>query len=1163
MPSNILHATTDPALLERLKEMFGSSARADIAVGFFFMSGFEAVADDLDRLERVRILVGRTDRQVFEEVAVGLQQADALAVRKQMDEVVRRSDRSGIARQSVEKVAEGVAALPQSGESEAAVAKLRDMVASRRVRVRAYVNSPLHAKAYLCWYDDHAEPGSAVVGSSNFTLAGFTGNTELNVRVTGDAEMFELGHWFDELWDASEDISEQLITELDRSWAVAQTPPYHVYLKALHELYREEIGQDLAITPSHAVELANFQLDAVSRGLSMIDTFGGCYIGDVVGLGKTYIGAELLRQLRQTYRSDGPPLILCPAGLRPMWSRVNEEFGLGAEVVSHSMIAAPAGAEFDEELGRYVDADYSGQGIVLSETYPNRGPVLVDEAHNFRNVNRRSNGLRAYLADGNHKVVLLSATPQNLGPQDIYRQLSLFLHETNHGIDIEPLQLSAFFNDAAKWQTYRAEKLAFDEGRVTSRNRGTIPKEPAKPTGTPVNVEQVLRHVFIRRRRKDIRELYESAIVDGKAVQFPEPILDNVSYRLDEVYSKAGKFQDLQNELKKHEGYRYRVTDYIKPEAREKEEYRDLFRAQNRIARLMAVLLLKRLESSIEAFRSTLGSLMTSNRNFRKALTSGYIPIGSTATRLLAGEDFDAAKAMEVLEQEEKRRTERGADRSKLVHLVADFRVDDWVSDLDADHQVLSGIAERVEGIKPEDDDKLKSLKSFLSLPEVQNGKVLIFSEAETTVDYLYRELHRDDPKEEIERLTGSNRDSAESIVKRFAPSQNLGKRERMRGKEIRVLLASDIVSEGQNLQDCARVLNYDLHWNPVRLIQRFGRVDRIGTEHDRIFLHNMWPDLDVDKELELTDRLSNRIQAFHDAIGLDNKLLSETEQLNQNAMYRIYGEKELPDIDDGFDELSVNQRAISLLQRIQEEDEELWNTIQNLPDGIRSALAVESVEEAGGEDRYAQGALEIEGSQMPFANASTSFDASASPFDDPKAGETLVLLDAGGTKGIYAVGDDLSPRVISAAQFIESAQCEPETPARELPEGTNERVMAAYGQFKNDLRRRLGRSRQRVDSRNRRYVSRELNIARDSRSSDMAFARRVDVVRRIFLNEVSPAVDEALTEIRNLKLDGEVLVRRLEALRERFRLNPPDESDRSDSERPDVVRIVCSDGLV
>ena len=1139
--------------------MFGSSARADIAVGFFFMSGFEAVADDLARLDRVRLLVGRTDRQVFEEVAVGLQQADALRVQQQMSEVVRRSERSAIAQDTVEKISKGVSTLPQNSETEAAVGKLREMVRSGRVRVRTYVESPLHAKAYLCWYDNHAEPGSAVVGSSNFTLTGFTGNTELNVRVTGDAEMFELGNWFNELWDKSEDISDQLITVLNRSWAVAKTPPYHVYLKALYELYREEIGQELTIAPSRAVELANFQLDAVSRGMSMIESFGGCYIGDVVGLGKTFIGAELLRQLRQTYPNDGPPLILCPASLRPMWSRVNEEFGLGAEVVSHSMIAAPVGAEFDEELGRYVDAEQRGQGYVLTERYPYRGPVLVDEAHNFRNVNQRSIGLRDYLEKGDHKVVLLSATPQNMGPRDILRQLRLFLPETDHGMDIEPLALSDFFNDAEKWMSYLAEKERYEEWQRAGGDLADMPRKPTMPTGRPVKVEQVLTHVFIRRRRKDIRELYDSAKVAGKPVQFPEPVLDNVDYRLDRVYAKAGKFEDLQNDLSKHKGFRYRVTEYIKDEAKGKPEYVDLFRAQNRIARLMAVLLLKRLESSIEAFRSTLGSLIRSNRNFRDALTSGFVPIGSTATRILAGESFDADRALMVLQQEEDRRIESGAARSKLVHSADDFTVDQWLKDLDGDFEVLDGILRRVKDIGPEDDDKLNSLRQFLDRSDVKSGQVLIFSEAETTVEYLHRELTRDGDSGEIARLTGSNRDSAENIVKRFSPTWNLGARERMRGSPIRILLATDIVSEGQNLQDCARVLNYDLHWNPVRLIQRFGRVDRIGTEHDRIFLHNMWPDTEVDEELELTERLTNRIQAFHDVIGLDNKLLSETERLNQEAMYRIYSEKELPEIDDGFDELAVNQRAISLLQRIQEEDEELWRTIENLPDGIRSALTVGTVEDDGDGGRYAQGVLAVEGSQMPFSGASTTFDA----FDQPKRGETLVLLESGGYRGCYAVSSDLQPRAITAAQFIEAANCEPDTPVRDLPKQTNERVMAAFEEFKNESRRRLGRSRQRIDTRNRRYVSRELNLARNSVVGDASFVRRISDLRAIFLNDVSDPVDRALTEIRNLKLEGETLVRRLEALRERFRLNPQRESDSAGMPAPEVVRIVCSDGLV
>ena len=174
---NILHATTDPPLLQRLKEMLGSSARADIAVGYFFISGFEQVAEDFDRLGKVRILVGRTDGRVVEEVASGLQQAEALQAKLAADSTVRRSQQDQLAAQAVSLIGEGVANLPQTAGSEKAVARLRDMVASGKVEVKAYLRSPLHAKAYLCWYENHAEPGAAIVGSSNFTLAGFSGNT--------------------------------------------------------------------------------------------------------------------------------------------------------------------------------------------------------------------------------------------------------------------------------------------------------------------------------------------------------------------------------------------------------------------------------------------------------------------------------------------------------------------------------------------------------------------------------------------------------------------------------------------------------------------------------------------------------------------------------------------------------------------------------------------------------------------------------------------------------------------------------------------------------------------------------------------------------------------------------------------------------------------------
>ena len=1165
--SNILHASTDPTLLIRLKEMLGSSVKADIAVGYFFISGFEAVAQDLSMLDKVRILVGRTDRRVLEEVAAGLQQSHALQAQLDADSLVRRGQRGELAQQAVAHIAEGVSILPQERGTESAVATLRDLVSSGKLEVRAYLRSPLHAKAYLCWYDNHAEPGAAVVGSSNLTLAGFEGNTELNVRVTGDVEMSALREWFDALWDDSTDISDDLVTELDRSWVLAKTPPYHVYLKALYELYYTDVrGGELLLPPGREA-LANFQWDAVSQGLAMIEAHGGCYIGDVVGLGKTFVGAELLRQLRVSYPNDGPPLILCPAGLIPMWRHFNERFGLGAEVVSHSMIAAPPSAEFDEETGRYTEADHSGQGIVLEHAYPNRGPVLVDEAHNFRNVNQRSRGLRRYLDSGDHKVVLLSATPQNLGPMDTYRQLTLFMDDTEHGLNIEPVSLEQYFRNAQSWLAYRAEYENYKAEFVNwerTRSKSTPPLPPDKPNVPKAEIEEVLSKVFIRRRRKDIRDIYgNSAEVNGKPVRFPEPVLDNVAYRLDKVYAKAGSLEELGNLLKKHKASRYRAIQYLREEATDKAEYRDLFRAGDRIASLMGVLLFKRLESSIEAFHSTLNSLMRSNRNFRQALASGYVPIGSTATRLLSGQSFDADDLFEVLQQEEDKRRQLGRGRrAKLVHGVSDFEIEKWVADLDEDHAVLSEVLGRVKDIQPEDDDKLRALRAFLDQPEVRAGKVLIFSEAETTIEYLYRELNPEGHDAGVARLTGSTRDSMESILRLFAPIANPGLNGSRPTHEVRVLLATDVVSEGQNLQDCARVLNYDLHWNPVRLIQRFGRVDRIGTEHAVINLHNTLPDTAVDERLSLTERLIGRIQLFHDLIGLDSRLLSEAERLNARDMYNIYERKTLPDIDDSLDEVAANQLAVAILQRIQAEDPELWETVTNLPDGIRSALETRTLQSHANDQRYVQNPLEIEGAQAPLISP-TILESIPSPFDDPRPGETLALMSAGGVSKCYAVGSDLAPRPISPPQLVAAAECERNASAVPLPQDTNERVMAAFESFRTDYRQRLGRARRQRDTRARRYISRQLSIARAEAEGNEAELRRIEVLRRIFLGEVSSQVENALGEIRNLRLEGTAFRTRLEALRERYRLNPPDDTEGSQVQETQLVRIVCSDGLV
>ena len=342
------------------------------------------------------------------------------------------------------------------------------------------------------------------------------------------------------------------------------------------------------------------------------------------------------------------------------------------------------------------------------------------------------------------------------------------------------------------------------------------------------------------------------------------------------------------------------------------------------------------------------------------------------------------------------------------------------------------------------------------------------------------------------------------------------------------MLITTDIVSEGQNLQDCARVLNYDLHWNPVRLIQRFGRVDRIGSPHEEIHLHNMLPDMELDHSLGLTERLSDRIQAMHDLIGLDNKILSESEKLNPAGIGGIYDDLTLPELDDEFDELTANQRAIALLQRIKNTDPALWKTVTELPDGIRSALVCQ---------------------HNPTAD-----------IDQPQAGQTVVMMATTDSTRCYAVGDDLNPRPVRPAQFAGAAECPPGTPPQPLPRNTNQRVNAASELFQQDLSRILGNNRRRLTGnlRNRRFIRRQLNGV----PSDIATPQRLDNLRLAFTDDLPTIVENEISELRRLNLGGRELVLRLELLQERYRLNPADQG-RDDTTRHQATRIVCSDGLI
>ena len=314
----ILHAHSDPDFTQHLRavlaEADGTPHSVDIAVGYFYLSGFREVADLLsDRHGLVRILIGRTDRPTQQEIAAGSGPPEPAAAA--YPAALSRTQEVAIREETVVNVGRSAALQPQEDASAAAIKSLAVLIAGGRVEVRAYLKERLHAKAYIGYTRRESTPGVAIIGSTNFSARGFSGNTELNYPVTHGGDVAEVRQWFERLWAESEPVNDRIVAQLQASWPLAAPDPYLIYLKILYELYGDTLGDTLgdpARPEKPPVELTDYQQDAVAAGLAMLERHNGCYIADVVGLGKTYIGAEILRRLTRQEPAAGEIAISYP-----------------------------------------------------------------------------------------------------------------------------------------------------------------------------------------------------------------------------------------------------------------------------------------------------------------------------------------------------------------------------------------------------------------------------------------------------------------------------------------------------------------------------------------------------------------------------------------------------------------------------------------------------------------------------------------------------------------------------------------------------------------------------------------------------------------------------------------------------------------------------------
>ena len=1116
MPTHDIIDNRNEKLVDHIKRILSSTDRARFAVGYFFLSGLTAIAERLASVKELKLLIGNTtNRETLEQLAEGYQRLEMVAEEVEAQTFPKRTDAKRMATETAENIRTSVELMDQTDEAETLVKIMVRMIEERRLKVRVYTKGRMHAKAYVFDYGDvydllgkkldRHELGVAIVGSSNLTLAGVTHNTELNVMVQGNSNHAELVHWFDELWEESQDFDEALMNEMKQSWAVAPVRPHDIYLKTLYTLVKDRLegedDKDVLWDDEIIKRLADFQKVPVRLAVQMIRDYGGAFVADVVGLGKSYIGAAIVKHFERT--DHARPLIVCPATLVDMWERYNEVYQLNARVLS---------------MG-YLREDEAGEANFLLDDvkYKDRDFVLIDESHNLRYPDTQRYKVMEKFLETRRRCCLLTATPRNKSAWDVYYQIKLFHQEDKTDLPVSPPDLKEYFKLIEKGEKKLPDLLA---NILVRRTRNHILRWYGfdSVTHKPVDPSRFTEYLNGTRRAY--------VMVAGKHQFFPKRELETIEYSIEDTYQ--GLYQELRGYLgkapeKKQAAKpqpaktptnaltyaRYGLWHYVIPDKQRQEPYASLHRAGGNLRGLIRVLMFKRFESSVYAFQETVNRLLDVHERFLEALEEGIVPAGDAAQAILYEPNLDEEQDMvEAL---------RGVSQK---YPAKDFDLERLRKHIEQDIRLLKKMLGLVEPITPDQDAKLQTLIERLEQAPLKDGKRLIFTQYADTARYLFENLNPGAKRDDIEVIFSGDKSKAR-VVGRFAPKANPEYKFQAGEFELTTVVATDVLAEGLNLQDCDKIINYDLHWNPVRLIQRFGRIDRIGSDYDVIYGFNFLPETGIERHLKLHEKLHNRIQEIHDTIGEDAAILDSTEQLNEDAMYAIYEKKggQLGLFEDEEQEALDLNEAEEIMRQLRKDNPAEYERIADLRDGIRAAKP--------------------------------STEKGLYVFCQADRYQQLFLVDEKGE----TVSRDI-PRVLGAIK------CGPHQEGVPLPEGYNSAVMRVMRQFSEEVKHRQAEREHTLSlTHGQRYVLRELRVLFGTADEDAK--GQINILEKAFRGPVTTAINRELNLLRRNSLTGQDLLKNLARLYHQH--NMRDWMDRRDVQFNAVLtpKIICSEALV
>ncbi len=916
----ITNQQTDTTLEARLRELLPLVKEFKILVGYFYFSGLDIIYDVLKNNQNIHLKVlvglevGKSDHGIYE---YGLQQN------------MSREEQFNAFVNSLKTVFNSKEFDNQEFEEKARF--FLNMMQDGKLDIRKTAE-PNHAKLYILELADKTiRTGLFIVGSSNLTKSGLRERVEFNVEIS-DFGLEKAEAYFDSLWNSAIPITEiperkAIIAQvINQETPFIQMTPYQAYVVALKHyidtFYTDKpLEKAKLILEDRGYRVFKYQIDAVNQALNIINEHNGVIIADVVGLGKSITASVL------AYVIGEKGIVISPPGLIENWEEYLNDFDL-------------------YKLGWKVYSAGKLQNILeIVNNDPNIQVVIVDEAHRFRNEDTKYYDLLSKITRGK-KVILLTATPFNNRPSDVFSLIKLFQIPKQSTLTLDGniankfklyedefatlVSIKASLNKAPGkaielyYKTFGDRKIDL---KAVERRLKTLSKE----------IKNFIQPVIIRRNRLDLQNnpLYKKEIADLPKIEDPQEILYGLTHEQSEFYNQV--VVEYFGENGSFTGAIYVPHQYRQSSATDiNDTDQTVGITQERIRNLIKRFLIKRFESSFASFKKSIESFINKYKIAHHLVTKQkiYVLDKKILDSLALEEDIDDDELSNKLE-ELIQQTTTGSDISSenlYVYNLKEMKEEEFVRDIENDIRLFKTILDSIERLQLlEKDPKVQQLIQYihniLQEKSTPKRKIIVFSEFIDTVEYLDKKLQNSGI-----RVLSAHGHLNKTLIKKIKKNFDASLMEQEWEDNYDVLLATNRLAEGFNLARAGVVVNYDIPWNPVKVIQRVGRINRIGQKvFDSLYIANFFPTEIGESETRQKEIAQNKLLLIHNSIGEDAKIFSPDEEPTASELYR-----RLTTNPDEIEEESFLTKALRDYQEIKEKDPEIIERIDKLPPHIK-----------------------------------------------------------------------------------------------------------------------------------------------------------------------------------------------------------------------------------